>query len=299
MKLFRQKETFTENIAFMGIMSGVNLVICLLCSGFPFLSIILGLVLPLVSTLVEVYCKDKYYIIYAVSTFALSLVATLWNFSTTVFYLLPSLFTGYIFGYISKKNYPAIWNVLLASISHAAISYFTLPLLNILFNIDLIEAFKVLLKLDASPLIDIIIPAAILAISMIQVTLAYFLAINELKKLGVDNEEPKVDLAMHIVSFTAGLLIIPMYFLSLKVAHILLAITIYFAVYFTIIDLGKISIRTLMFYMVSLILGAVFSVIIGHYMKEGSFLISLAIIPFLITISNFLLSILNKKEDKE
>ena len=299
MKFFKQKETFVQNIAFMGIMSGVNLVISLLCAGFPFISVILGLVLPLVSTLVEVYCKDKYYIIYAVSTFALSLVATLWNFSITVFYLLPSLATGFIFGYISKKNYPAIWNVLLASISHAAISFFTLPLLNILFNIDLIQAFKVFLKLDASPLVDNIVPTAILAIAMVQVSLAYFLTLNELRKLGIEDQEPKTDLVMHITAFTAGLLIIPMYFVSLKVAHVLLAVIVYFAVYFVAVDLSKISIRTLIFYMISLILGAVFSVIVGQYLKEGCTLISLALIPFLITLSNFLLSILNKRENKE
>lgn len=299
MKLFKQKETFTENIAFMGIMAGVNLVICLLSAGFPFVSIILGLVLPLVSTLVEVYCKDKYYIIYAVSTFALSLVATLWNFSITVFYLLPSLVTGFIFGYISKKKYPAIWNVLLASICHATISIVTLPVINILFGIDLIEAFKVFLKLDASQLVDIIVPMAILAISMMQVALAYFLTINELRKLGVEDQEPKTDLAMHIVSFIAALLIIPMYFLSLRVAYVLLAISLYFMVYFIFVDLSKISTITLLFYVVSLLLGTVFSVIIGHYLKEGSALLSIALIPFLVTLSNFLLSILNKRENKE
>ena len=140
---------------------------------------------------------------------------------------------------------------------------------------------------------------AILAISMMQVALAYFLTINELRKLGVEDQEPKTDLAMHIVSFTAILLIIPMYFLSLRVAYVLLAISLYFMVYFIFVDLSKISTRTLLFYIVSLLLGTVFSVIVGHYLKEGSVLLSIALIPFLVTLSNFLLSILNKRENKE
>ena len=117
MKLFSKRETLLQNMALMGIMAAINIIVAVISAFAPVASIFLVLILPLSSTLVEIYCKDRYYPIYAVATIGLSLVATLWNMETTIFYVLPSILTGYIFGLMSKKNVPAIYSILSASIA--------------------------------------------------------------------------------------------------------------------------------------------------------------------------------------
>ena len=113
MGLFSKKETLIQNMTFMGIFSAINVVISLLSTilfavATP-ISILLIIVLPLTSTVVELFCKDKYYPIYLFSTIGLSLVVTMWDMQNTIFYLIPSVFTGYIFGLLTKKRISGIY----------------------------------------------------------------------------------------------------------------------------------------------------------------------------------------------
>ena len=117
MKIFSKRETILQNMTTMAFFAAINIIICLVSSYVPFLSIVIIFVLPLVSALVEIYCKDRYYIIYAVASLLLSMLVTFDNFQTALFYLFPALVSGYCFGLCAKKIMLILPILLLSSCS--------------------------------------------------------------------------------------------------------------------------------------------------------------------------------------
>ena len=97
MNIFKKRETLLQNMTYMGIMAAINFIFILLSSFIPFLLFVLVFILPLASAVVTVFCKKRYYIIYFVVTGALCLLI---NAPDTMFYVIPSLITGFIFGFL-------------------------------------------------------------------------------------------------------------------------------------------------------------------------------------------------------
>ncbi|MCR5332796.1 MAG: hypothetical protein K6E11_02090 [Bacilli bacterium] len=232
MKLFSNRETLLENMTLMGIMASINIIIAVIAAFFPVFSLFLVLILPLSSTLVELFCKDRYFPIYAFATIGLALVATIWNMETTIFYVIPSILTGYIFGLMSKKNVPAIYSILAASVAQAGVTIAFIPFINFVFDVDVIFTFKSFFKLTESIYIDEIVPAFIFAISMVQIVLSYLIVSNEVKKFGFEpKDDEKYRIIYQIACFVCSLAIIPFAFFFVKGSYVFLMIAIYFAVF--------------------------------------------------------------------
>ncbi len=232
MKIFSKRETLTENIALMALMSALNIIISVLLALLNVFSIFLILVLPLISTLVEIYCKDRYYPIYAFASLGLALVATLWNIETTLFYLIPSLITGYLFGLLSKKNIPSIYSILITSLVKMGLTMAQIPLVNFIFDVNVIETFKVFFKLEESTNIDVIVPSFIFVISLCEMSLTYLIISNELKKLNIREMENEnivyIDDIALIVSSTFSMICS---LFSLETGYIFLMISFYFSIF--------------------------------------------------------------------
>lgn len=232
MKIFSKRETLTENIALMALMSTLNIIISVLLALLNVFSIFLILVLPLISTLVEIYCKDRYYPIYAFASLGLALVATLWNIETTLFYLIPSLMTGYLFGLLSKKNIPSIYSILLTSLVQMGLTMAQIPLVNFTFDVNVIKTFKVFFKLEESTNIDVIVPSFIFVISLCEMSLTYLIITNELKKLSIREMENEnivyIDDVALIVSSTFSMICS---LFSLETGYIFLMISFYFSIF--------------------------------------------------------------------
>lgn len=236
MKIFSKRETLLENMTLMGIMSGINIIIAVLAAFFPVFALFLVLILPLTSTMVELYCKDRYFPIYAFATMGLSLVATLWNMETTLFYVFPSILTGYIFGLMSKKNISSIYSVLAATIVQAGITIAFIPLINFVFDVDIIFTFKTFFKLTSSTYVDEIVPAFIFAVSLIQVALSYIIVSGEIKKFGfAEKDSSKYRFIYQLACIVSCLAVIPFAFFFVKASFVFLMIGLYFAV-FIILD---------------------------------------------------------------
>ena len=90
-----KRETLVQNIAYMAIMAAINVVFVLITTLVPALLFLMIFVLPLTSTMVTLLCKKKYFPIYAVATIGLCMVVTLWKIDDTIFYVIPSIITGF------------------------------------------------------------------------------------------------------------------------------------------------------------------------------------------------------------
>lgn len=298
MKIFKAKETFTENIAFMGIMSAINIVLCLIMALLPAISIVLIIALPLVSALVELYCKDRYYPIYLFSTIGLSLVATLWNYGATINYLIPAVISGYIFGFVTKRKLLPIWGIVISGIINAGLVYGGFYLTSAILEIDVINTIRTFLLMSDNKYFDIIFPFFVLTMSLIEMSIAYFVIHFEVKKLGFEYPENNSLVYVDIAIIGLSLLIVPMYFLTLAVAYVFFALAVFLTIFLVGEVITKKDARSLLFFAICLVIGSVFTALMFKIMKDGSFLLSLGLIPFLIAVTNLMYILLNKQEKK-
>ena len=299
MKLIYERKTLVKSIPLMALMAAINIIVAELAALSAIASLFLILVLPLSSAIIELCCKDRYFPIYGFATFGLALALTFWNIETTIFYVLPSIVTGYIFGLLAKHKIPVVWSIISATLAQTAISYALIPLINFIFQVDIILTFKTALGLASNPNINIIVPTFIFLISLIQVSLSQLIVSQELQKFGIRQLNiPLSDLIASIVGIVFALLIIPFYFVLLDLAYLFLAISIYFAVYIVIGVFVEGNYLRLIAYGIPLILNVVLVALVQQYLKEASQMLLVGFSPLCICVISIVFSYLNKKKEK-
>ncbi len=296
MKMFSKRETLTENIALMALMSAINIIISVLSAFLNVFSIFLILVLPLVSTLVEIYCKDRYYLIYAFASLGLSLIATLWNIETTIFYLIPSLITGYLFGLLAKKNIPSIYSILLTSLVQMGLTMGEIPLINFIFDVNIINTFKTFFKLNESSNVDIIIPSFIFVISLIQMSLSYLIISNELVKLKIEEyENDKFDYLNCASLLFFSILSILFSFFSLETSYLFFMISLYFLVFVFGKTICKKYMSEITTFIIALIISLILYAIFNASQSIKANILLLNIIPSSIGLIDIIFLVLKRR----
>ena len=285
-------------MAFMAVMAAINIIFSVISAFSPIASIVLVIFFPLTSTLVEYFCEDKYYPIYALATFGLGIVATLWNMQTTFFTLLPSVITGYLFGMFAKRKFNPFWSVLASAVAQALITLLFIPLINLIFDVDIIYTFKRAFGLAESTSINIIIPSFILSISFVQIVLSYVVVSQEMKKFDeVEiNENPNYML-FGIIGSVVSLSLIGFYFASLRVAYVFLILSIYFASYIVVYFVKERLWRTLIVAGFFVLVNIFVYALAYQNMKENSALLLIGFTPFAISTLSLVVSFLKKKPE--
>ncbi len=296
MKMFSKRETLTENIALMALMSAINIIICVLVAFLNVFSIFLILVLPLISALVEIYCKDRYYLIYAFASLGLSLIATLWNIETTIFYLVPSLFTGYLFGLLAKKNIPSIYSILLTSLVQMGLTMGEIPLINFIFDVNIINTFKTFFKLNESTNVDVIIPSFIFTISLIEMSLSYLIISNELIKLKIEEyENDKFDYLNCASLLLFSILSILFSLFSLETSYLFFMISLYFVIFIIGKAISRKSIPEILFFVLVLIVSIILYALFNGSQSMKANVLLLNIIPSSIGLIDIIFLVLKRR----
>lgn len=302
MTFFSKKETLLQNMAFMALMAAFNVIASLLCSFSPVIAAFLVLLLPLISTIVELYCKDRYYPIYAFASIGLSIVLTIWNIETTIFYVVPAIITGYIFGLFIKKGLSGMWAIFIATIIQTALSFVSIAILNAVFITNMIDVIKTLINAESSLYIDAIIPSAIFVFSLIQITLSYVIIINEVRKYRVQtafnkflNKEWIVALITCVISAS----IIGFYFVASWICYLMLCIVLFFFC-FVVLNLIEIKYwRTLIIFGATAILN-IFVFAAGYpLLAKPNGLLLIAFTPFVCSNISLVVSFLKKPQPKD
>ncbi len=174
MTFLRKRETPSENIAFMGISSGVVVAFSLLTTFLPFSSLFVILFLPLICALTTYFCKDKYLPFYIIASISVSLLCTAYNISSTLFDVAPAVVIGSLFGFFLKKNIPSSLTVFILSLLKVGLNYLMLLLLKGLYGIDFIETIIKLLHLEENAVIYDLIPTFMFVYAVIQIVISFF-----------------------------------------------------------------------------------------------------------------------------
>ena len=232
--MFKKRETLTQNIAYMGLMAAINVVFVLLTYFVPFLIFVLVFILPLTSVIVVLFCEKKYLPIYMLATIGLCLIATLNNFSDTLFYVIPALISGVAFGLLVERKISPIWIIFASTLITTGLSYAFVPLIEAIYGQNIITVFLTVFKVNEFKYIDFMVPCFIYLISLIQSLLSYIVIRSQLPKLGINIEVESQCLPLAIGGGISALLVgisIPLfptfsYFFSLWL--------IYFSCYFIV-----------------------------------------------------------------
>lgn len=181
-----KKITLTQNLTYMALMAAINVIFSLLAMFFPLSAFFLMIALPLTSVIVTLYCQNRYFIIYAIATILLSLIVTMQNMEMTIFYVIPSLASGFLFGMLIKYKWNAAYILLSASLLQVAISYLTIPIISAIYGPDMIVVFLTLLKLENNAEIAQIVLPTIFAFSFVQSIFSYMIIQGEIHKFNYD-----------------------------------------------------------------------------------------------------------------
>ena len=216
MELFKKRETLIQNIAFMAIMAAINVVFVVLSNVLPVLLFLLVFVLPLTSTLVTIYCKKQYFPIYFVVTLALcfGVSAGFYIFDTFI-YVLPSLITGFIFGFCIEKKVPTIYTLLIATAVQYGLTILTFFVLGkIVSNLDLTESIIIAFGLKDFEFKAVFIQVFLFIIAEIQIIISYIVTKVLVNRLGIEvNLICKHSFILYIIETVfAGLSILSYYY---------------------------------------------------------------------------------------
>ena len=234
MALFKKRETLVQNIAYMAIMAAINVIFVLLTALLPPLMFLMVFVLPLTSAVVTLFCKKRYFPIYAIVTVGLCLLTTSAIYIyDTFFYVIPSLITGFVFGFMIEKKVPAIYIIVGSTAFQYVLSFLTFLILDsILPEINFIDALLGIFGLADFAFKDCFIHLFLYTLASIQTVFAYFILKREVKKLGF---EVVVDIKLHYLLFAIGIFIdalaLAMVFVYAPLVYVFIVMNLPFMVY--------------------------------------------------------------------
>ena len=183
MRAFKKQASLAQNMAYMGMMAAVNIVFILLTRFVPFLLFVLVFTLPLCSAIISFYCKKRYFPIFLIVVSAICLLIDL---SDTIFYVIPSLLTGFFFGLCIDKKVPSIFVIVLISIIQFGLSLLSIPLIKLITNRDIVNDFAVLFKVDGFIYFHYIKYPFIYFVSFAQTIITYIVMRSELSKFAME-----------------------------------------------------------------------------------------------------------------
>lgn len=232
MEIKDKKKTLAQNITYMALMAAINVIFVLLTTLVPVLFFLIVFVLPLTSTIVTLHCQKRYFPIYAFSTIALCLLCTIWKIDDTIFYVIPSIISGFVFGVLAGKKVPSFWIIVSTTVIQIAFTYASIPLIELMTGRNIIDDFSTVFGIKDFIYLDYVTPCFIYFLALAQEILAFVIIREELPKFGIALEEPKhVPLSLTI-SIGAGIILTVIFaFTYGPLAYLFTLITLFLSIY--------------------------------------------------------------------
>lgn len=185
MAFFQKKETPAENIAFCAIAASFDALLSLAGALLPLSAIFVMAIAPLIASLVAYFCKKQYYALYGFAALGVSIAVSAWDFQNTLFYLLPSLVSGLLYGYGAQRNAPSSLNVFLSSMAQFAFFFVSYYLVKLIYQADMVSVLLSLMKKEPSSLSEAAFPLFGLAYSYAVSALSHMVFAIVGPKLGI------------------------------------------------------------------------------------------------------------------
>ena len=265
MALFKKKTTLVHHITYMGIMAAINLIFILLATFVPPLMFVLILLLPFASAAVAYYCLKRYYIIYAVATIGLCLLCS-FNINDTIFYVIPAVVSGFAIGVLLEQKIHPFWLLLSTTTINAALTYASIPLVNLISNTDIVLSLLKMFNLQDYTYKTELVYLFIFLISLMQCALSNFIILSDAKKIGIVINTRINSFWPYLIGIEASMaLTVGCSLFYLPLGLVFLCISFYFAA-FLLLDL--LFSRRLLIYLVSAVLVLLMIILFAVFYKS-------------------------------
>ena len=228
--MFKEKKTTVENMTFIAIMSAIVVVISIVTSFIPMAGAIFGLIVPVIGTLVALFAKPRFSIVFIVLSVLLALVGSIYAIENALFFIIPPVITGLIFGFSIRKGMGASVAILFSAIVQATLNIGIYYLIEFIYKVNIIQSLLTLTNLVDKPDINLIIGLAVLVFSLIQFVLSYFLIYPFAENFTKRETNRKQTLSVHIsISIAAPVLMVVSIFIVQIISYVLLGIAVFSA----------------------------------------------------------------------
>ena len=228
MRLIKKQGSLVKSIAYMGIMAAINIIFVLLTYFIPFLLFLLVFLLPLCSAIISYCCKKYYFPIYLI---VVSAVCLLIDPSDTIFYVIPSLLTGFVFGLFLDSKVPPIFVIVLVTLLQFGLSIAFIPLIQALTNRDIVIDFSKIFGLSEYQYLDYLKYSFIFFVAFAQMLITYLVMESELSKFGIVFEKgSQKNFILDLLTLACLLLTILFGFVLKELSYIPLFLAIIFAI---------------------------------------------------------------------
>lgn len=299
MQMNNKRETLIQNITYMALMAAINVIFVLLTTFVPVLFFLIVFVLPLTSVLVTIHCKKIYFPIYALATIGLCMICTIWRIDDTIFYVIPSIISGFAFGFMIEKRVPSYWIILITTLLQIGFTYASIPLIKLLTGRNIIEVFAIAFGIGEFQYLDYVTPCFIFFISLAQEILAFMIIKEEIKKFGIELDEPKyLPLSLCISLCTSVVLAIIFIFIYGPISYLMTLISIFLGIYaliYLILENNKIIYALLIgTFILSVFLFAIFYPMVKEPLGLVFINIFFVMEGIIVLINNYLMKHTNK-----
>lgn len=232
---FKKKETLIQNIAFMSLMGAINLIIALLMTFIPYIIAFSLIFLPVTSVLVTLYCKKQLFPLYFFLTIGLCLLVTMYNITDTLFFIIPSMISGFLFGLLVELKAPSLYLIILPSFVTLGFTYLSVPFINLIYGFNFIDTILISIKLNDVDNINTIIPSAVFLFCLIQSLFSYIVIKEELSKFKITILEGKYyNLINLLINVLCLLIVFAFSFFYLIISYMFLVVSIFITMYLLI-----------------------------------------------------------------
>ena len=299
MKQFTHKDTLVKNITYMALMAAINVVFVLLTTFVPVLFFLIVFVLPLTSTIVTLHCQKRYFPIYAIATIGLCLICTIWKIDDTIFYVIPSIISGFIFGLLIEKKISAFWIILITTVIQIGFSYASIPLIELMTGRNIIEVFATAFGINDFTYLDYVVPLFIFFISITQEVFSYIVIKEEVTKFGYHTNEGKIKESILLISLYSSLALMLIFtFIYAPIAYLFALFTLFIGLILMIQILMENKVILYILFggdlLITLFFIAIFYNMIPAPLGLLTFTIFFALEGIIVLINNYLLKGRNK-----
>ena len=171
-----------------------------------------------------------------------------------------------------------------------------IPLINFIFDVNIINTFKTFFKLNESTNVDVIIPSFIFTISLIEMSLSYLIISNELIKLKIEEyENDKFDYLNCASLLLFSILSILFSLFSLETSYLFFMISLYFVIFIIGKAISRKSIPEILFFVLVLIVSIILYALFNGSQSMKANVLLLNIIPSSIGLIDIIFLVLKRR----
>ena len=282
MELFKKRETVLQNMTFIGIMAAINCILLYLTSLLPYLLILLTLILPFVNLMVCILCKKRFYPLYSIVTIGLCFIVSFNAISNIIFYIVPALLSGFIFGVCIEKEISPAYSILYSGFTYVICSYANMLICEFIINQPIQDLYFSIFNLNDFPFKNYLISLFMFIIGIIQSTLSYAFIKNGIKRMGIEEKDLEDG---NFVLFTIIFILLTVITMILKPDMYLMfiAFTVYCFIY-TDFDIFKTNKKVFIVTQLLAIFAGIFSFAILYDLLPRELTMSILLIPMFIVV---------------